>query len=88
MNDRAPQQTRGGSAGSQRKVFGRRSADPLICMCNEVPKSAIDAAMRNGATTLAEIFDQTFAGCGPCGGSCQPELVQLLSDHLRRCQGQ
>ncbi len=52
--------------------------DPLICLCNEVPRSAICRAIGSGACSLAQIFDATFAGCGPCGGSCQPELAKLL----------
>ena len=56
--------------------------DPLICLCNEVPRSEVVRAIRNGACSLAKIFDETFAGCGPCGGSCQPELVQLLQQEL------
>ncbi|MSP91010.1 MAG: hypothetical protein EXR79_04275 [Myxococcales bacterium] len=55
--------------------------DPLVCSCNEVPLSHICAALDRGATTLAEIFDATFAGCGPCGGSCQPHLAELLRAH-------
>lgn len=56
----------------------RHAKDPLICLCNRVPLSAIDAAMDAGADSLAKLFDATFAGCGPCGGSCQPELQRLL----------
>lgn len=80
MNVRQSQPQRGHKHGRG------KPADPLICFCNEVPKSKIDAAMANGACTLAAIFDQTFAGCGPCGGSCQPELVQLLAEHQRSRQ--
>lgn len=56
--------------------------DPLICMCNEVPASQILRAIDCGACTLGQIFDATFAGCGPCGGSCQPELVRILTTRL------
>ena len=56
--------------------------DPLICLCNEVPLSEINAAIDRGACTLAHLFDATYAGCGPCGGSCQPELVQILTARL------
>lgn len=55
--------------------------DPVICCCNAVPLSEIERAMGQGACTLAQLFDATFAGCGPCGGSCQPELVQILARH-------
>jgi bacterioferritin-associated ferredoxin len=56
--------------------------DPLVCFCNEVPRSAIDRAIACGACTLAQLFDATFAGCGPCGGSCQPHLVHILGEAL------
>jgi bacterioferritin-associated ferredoxin len=56
----------------------------LVCICNEVPLSAIEAAIARGATSLAEVFDATFAGCGPCGGSCQERIAQLLRERARR----
>ncbi|MSQ82550.1 MAG: hypothetical protein EXR77_06485 [Myxococcales bacterium] len=58
-----------------------RANDPVICCCNAVPLSEIERAIGQGACTLAQLFDATFAGCGPCGGSCQPELVQILARH-------
>ncbi|MBM4342498.1 MAG: (2Fe-2S)-binding protein [Deltaproteobacteria bacterium] len=57
----------------------RPAADPIICCCNGVALSQIHRAMRNGARTLADLFDVTFAGCGPCGGNCQPELCRILA---------
>ncbi len=54
--------------------------DPLICLCNAVPRSRIDAAIDCGACSLAQIFDSTWAGCGPCGGSCQPEIARILGE--------
>lgn len=61
--------------------FDRR--DPLVCLCNEVPRSQIEAAMERGACTLAQIFDATWAGCGPCGGSCQPQIARMLLERRR-----
>lgn len=55
--------------------------DPLICSCNEVPRSQIEAAIGRGACSMADIFDATWAGCGPCGGTCQPEIAELLRAH-------
>ncbi len=57
--------------------------DPLVCLCNAVPRSRIDAAIADGACTLAQIFDATWAGCGPCGGTCQPAIAHILAEHLR-----
>jgi NAD(P)H-nitrite reductase large subunit len=56
--------------------------DPLICCCNEVPRSQIIAAIRKGACSMAAIFDATWAGCGPCGGTCQPEIAEILRVQL------
>ena len=60
--------------------------DPVICFCNEIRLSEIVDAMDAGATSLADIFDATWAGCGPCGGSCQPDLQALLEDYLSAAQ--
>jgi NAD(P)H-nitrite reductase large subunit len=55
----------------------------IICRCNEIPRSAIENAIRNGATTLDEIYDLTLAGVGPCGASCRPDLRIILEQYLR-----
>lgn len=56
--------------------------DPVICFCNEIRLSEIVQALDDGAASLADIFDATWAGCGPCGGSCQPDLQAILEDYL------
>ncbi len=56
--------------------------DPIVCLCNGVRVSAIVEAVDNGADDLSGLFDATWAGCGPCGGSCQADLLALL-DVLR-----
>lgn len=58
------------------------SDDPIVCFCNEIRLSEIVEALDNGASSLADIFDATWAGCGPCGGSCQPDLDAILQDYL------
>lgn len=50
----------------------------MICLCNGVPRSKIVAAIDRGCTSLGKIFDATRAGCGPCGGTCQYKLRQLI----------
>jgi bacterioferritin-associated ferredoxin len=54
----------------------------VICLCNNVHKDTIEKCIRDGATTLNEIFDQTTAGVGPCGGSCRRKLGPLLEGYL------
>ncbi|MGZ3722635.1 MAG: (2Fe-2S)-binding protein [Bdellovibrionales bacterium] len=50
----------------------------LICLCNEVSQETVEAAITRGCDTLGKIFDATIAGCGACGGSCQPTLRKML----------
>ena len=60
------------------KKLIRDPSDPLICLCNGVAKSKIKEAIAQGASTLDEIYDQTSAGVGACGGSCRNKLRQIL----------
>jgi bacterioferritin-associated ferredoxin len=50
----------------------------LICLCNEVTQATVEDAIARGCDTLGKIFDATIAGCGACGGSCQPTLRKML----------
>jgi bacterioferritin-associated ferredoxin len=63
-----------------------RRDDPLVCSCNEVSRSTIQDAMRRGACSMAAIFDATWAGCGSCGGTCQPQIAALLQEFLARLE--
>ncbi len=51
-----------------------------ICYCNDVCKLVITSAVKNGATTLDDIKNQTLASTG-CGGCT--DLVQQLLDAER-----
>lgn len=55
----------------------------IICRCNNVSRTSIEDAIRNGAKTLNEIFDSTSAGVGPCGGSCRRKIGPLLEHYLK-----
>ncbi len=66
---------------------GADAADPVVCFCNEVRLSRIVDALDAGATTLAELYDLTWAGCGPCGGTCQPDLAAILDDWVGEDEG-
>jgi bacterioferritin-associated ferredoxin len=50
----------------------------LICLCNGVSKDRVEEAIARGCNTLGKLFDATTAGCGACGGSCQPTLKKML----------
>lgn len=60
----------------------RHKRKEVICLCNEVSRETVEAAIREGAKTLDEVFDRTFAGVGPCGGSCRPHIKILLKSYL------
>ena len=63
-------------------LSGRSSAGvvdlgPTICACYGVPQSAIEAAIRGGATSPEAIGQQLKAGTN-CG-SCIPEMKRLIA---------
>lgn len=58
----------------------------IICRCNNVSRATIEDAIRDGATTMNEIFDLTSAGVGPCGGSCRRKIGPLLEYYLKNGQ--
>ena len=58
--------------------MGRATKPPLICLCNGVPQDRVEQAIRDGCTSLGRLFDETSAGVGACGGSCQPVLRKML----------
>lgn len=60
----------------------KRKKKNFICFCNGVEQKTIEDAIRNGAHNIDEIFDQTAAGVGACGGSCRPDLKHLLEQFL------
>lgn len=63
-------------------MSGPKKRDEIICLCNNVARSVIENAVRNGADTLNKIFDTTCAGVGPCGGSCRRKLGPMLEHYL------
>ena len=54
----------------------------IICRCNNISRQTIEEAIRNGCRTMNEIFDETSAGVGPCGGSCRRLIVPMLQTFL------
>ena len=55
----------------------------IVCLCNEVPRSDIEQAIRSGCDTLNKIYDRTQAGVGPCGGSCRKFIGPMLDCYLQ-----
>ncbi len=54
----------------------------IICRCNNISRETIEAAIRGGCSTMNDIFDETTAGVGPCGGSCRRRIVPILQTYL------
>jgi len=54
-------------------------APQYLCYCNKVPVARVSDAIRLGQIkSLQDVYDQTGAGVGPCGGSCQGHIRQLI----------
>lgn len=64
------------------KRGGKDKTREIVCLCNNVSREQIEAAIRQGADTLNKIFDKTMAGVGPCGGSCRRKLGPMLDHYL------
>ncbi len=60
----------------------KKKKSEIICRCNNISRATIEEAIKNGCTTLNDIFDDTTAGIGPCGGSCRRKLKPLLDHYL------
>lgn len=59
----------------------KRRSD-IICRCNNISRETLEAAIRGGCHTMNDIFDETTAGVGPCGGSCRRKIVPMLQKYL------
>ena len=51
-----------------------------VCRCNNIKYRTIERAIRNGACTLEKIAAHTTATTGHCGGSCTPEVQQMIAE--------
>jgi NAD(P)H-nitrite reductase large subunit len=51
-----------------------------VCRCNNIKYRTIARAIREGAHTLTQIATRTTATTGHCGGSCTPDVQEMLTD--------
>jgi len=51
-----------------------------VCRCNNIKYRTIERAIRDGARTLGAIAAKTTATTGHCGGSCTPDVQQMLAE--------
>ena len=51
-----------------------------VCRCNNIKYRTIERAIREGAHTLTQVATCTTATLGQCGGSCTPDVQQMLDE--------
>ena len=51
-----------------------------VCRCNNIKYRTIERAIREGAHTLTQVATRTTATLGQCGGSCTPDVQQMLAE--------
>jgi len=51
-----------------------------VCRCNNIKYRTIEKVIRNGACTLTQIAVATTATTGHCGGSCTPDVQQMIAE--------
>jgi NAD(P)H-nitrite reductase large subunit len=56
-----------------------------VCRCNNIKYRTIERAIRDGAHTLTQVAVRTTATTGHCGGSCTPDVQDMLAEHAPRC---
>ncbi len=49
-----------------------------VCRCNNIKYRTIERAIRRGACTISQIALCTTATTGHCGGSCTPDVQEML----------
>ena len=51
-----------------------------VCRCNNIKFRTIERAIREGAWNLSQVAGRTTATTGHCGGSCTPDVLQMIAD--------
>ncbi len=52
-----------------------------VCRCNNIKYLTIETAIREGAGTINQIAAHTGATTGHCGGTCTPDVQEMLDEH-------
>jgi thioredoxin reductase len=70
---------------SEQKDPAKRCGDTLICRCEEVTFSQLDAALDEGLSTVGAIKRRTRIGMGRCQGRyCAPVLEEIVCERFGR----
>ncbi|HKO54812.1 MAG TPA: (2Fe-2S)-binding protein [Thermoanaerobaculia bacterium] len=64
-----------GSEGQHPAIRGLKT----VCRCNNIKYRTIERAIREGAYTLSQVAARTTATTGHCGGSCTPDVQEMLA---------
>jgi NAD(P)H-nitrite reductase large subunit len=51
-----------------------------VCRCNNIKYRTIERAIREGAHTLTQVATRTTATLGECGGTCTPDVQQMIAE--------
>ena len=51
-----------------------------VCRCNNIKYKTIERAIREGAWTLNQVASRTTATLGQCGGTCTPDVQQMIAE--------
>jgi len=51
-----------------------------VCRCNNVKYRTIERAIKQGACSVGEVAAKTLATTGYCGGSCTPDIQEMIAD--------
>jgi NAD(P)H-nitrite reductase large subunit len=51
-----------------------------VCRCNNIKYRTIERAIREGAHTLSQVATRTTATLGQCGGTCTPDVQQMIDE--------
>ncbi|HVT45211.1 MAG TPA: (2Fe-2S)-binding protein [Thermoanaerobaculia bacterium] len=51
-----------------------------VCRCNNIKYKTIAKAICDGARSIAEVAAKTTATTGHCGGSCTPNVAQMIEE--------
>ncbi|MGL5353367.1 MAG: (2Fe-2S)-binding protein [Clostridium sp.] len=58
------------------------SNDKVVCLCKNISEGIIIEAIKNGATSLAEVKEETGAATGGCRGArCSARIAELIEEN-------
>jgi len=70
--------------GSEHDIHPAIRGLKTVCRCNNIKVRTIERAVRHGALTLSQVAAGTTATTGECGGSCTPDVQELIAEVRRK----